>query len=324
MVPGIEAVGEVLQDPAGQFRVGQRVATAMGGMQFSRNGSYAEEVTVLRSNVVALPDSELSWEELAALPQAYLTVWGALDRSLAIQPGQTLLVRGATSSVGLAALTYAKARGLRVLASTRSAEHTARLRQLGADQVFIDDGELCASILAAAPEGVDAALEVVGAPTLRDSVRCLRPFGSVCVIGLLGGPPLLEQFQLMQDLPGATRLSFFPSGLLEARTWTWASRHWAGWCGNGPPAACPLCSPPPSTSTTCPAPTASWRPIARSASSSSVSRGEPTMLRIPLARLALPFLFASPRRSRRTPPQRPRIPTSRLPSPGSWNAMNRH
>ncbi|MEN1480384.1 zinc-binding dehydrogenase, partial [Pseudomonas aeruginosa] len=98
-----------------------------------------------------------------------------------------------TSSVGLAALTYAKARGLRVLASTRSAEHTARLRQLGADQVFIDDGELCASILAAAPEGVDAALEVVGAPTLRDSVRCLRPFGSVCVIGLLGGPPLLEQ-----------------------------------------------------------------------------------------------------------------------------------
>ncbi|MEX1903176.1 zinc-binding alcohol dehydrogenase family protein [Pseudomonas aeruginosa] len=214
VVPGIEAVGEVLQDPAGQFRVGQRVATAMGGMQFSRNGSYAEEVTVLRSNVVALPDSELSWEELAALPQAYLTVWGALDRSLAIQPGQTLLVRGATSSVGLAALTYAKARGLRVLASTRSAEHTARLRQLGADQVFIDDGELCASILAAAPEGVDAALEVVGAPTLRDSVRCLRPFGSVCVIGLLGGPPLLEQFQLMQDLPGATRLSFFPSGLL--------------------------------------------------------------------------------------------------------------
>ncbi|MBN0162039.1 zinc-binding dehydrogenase, partial [Pseudomonas aeruginosa] len=95
------------------------------------------------------------------------TVWGALDRSLAIQPGQTLLVRGDTSSVGLAALTYTKARGLRVLASTRSAEHTARLRQLGADQVFIDDGELCASILAAAPEGVDAALEVVGAPTLR-------------------------------------------------------------------------------------------------------------------------------------------------------------
>ncbi|MED8006049.1 alcohol dehydrogenase, partial [Pseudomonas aeruginosa] len=82
-------MGEVLQDPAGQFGVGQRVGTAMGGMQFSRNGSYAEEVTVLRSNVVALPDSELSWEELAALPQAYLTVWGALDRNLAMQPGET-------------------------------------------------------------------------------------------------------------------------------------------------------------------------------------------------------------------------------------------
>ncbi|VTL99982.1 zinc-containing alcohol dehydrogenase superfamily protein [Pseudomonas aeruginosa] len=290
VVPGIEAVGEVLLDPSGRFRVGQRVATAMGGLQFSRNGSYAEEVTVLRSNVLALPDTYLSWEELAALPQAYLTIWGALDRSLAIQPGQTLLVRGATSSVGLAALTYAKARGLRVLASTRSAENTERLRQLGADLVFVDNGELSASILAALPEGVDAALEVVGAPTLRDSVRSLRPFGSVCVIGLLGGPPSLERFQLMQDLPGAARLSFFPSDLLGGAYLDLGDSP-LGWVVQE------LASGrlPSLLSATfdfddLPAPTASWRPIAPSASSWSASRGEPTMLHIPLARLALPFL----------------------------------
>lgn len=209
-VPGIEAVGEVIHDPAGVFRTGQRVATAMGGMQFSRNGSYAEQVTVLRSNVLALDDTSLSWEELAALPEAYLTIWGALDRSLAIQSGQTLLVRGATSSVGLAAVTYAKARGLKVIATTRSPANTGRLREMGADEVVVDSGEIAAAV----HQIVDAALEVVGAATLRDTIKTLRPFGAVNVIGLLGGPPALEQFHLMQDLPAATRLSFFPSGLL--------------------------------------------------------------------------------------------------------------
>lgn len=214
VVPGIEAVGEVIRDPAGRFRTGQRVATAMGGLQFSRNGSYAEQVTVLRQNVVSLDHSDLPWDELAALPEAYLTVWGALDRSLAIQAGQTLLVRGATSSVGLAAVTYATARGLRVIATTRSPANRQRLQHIGADEVVIDTGEIAGQIREIVPTGVDAVLEVVGAATLRDSIKAVRPFGGVSVIGLLGGPPLLEQFQLMQDLPGAVRLNFFPSGLL--------------------------------------------------------------------------------------------------------------
>jgi NADPH:quinone reductase-like Zn-dependent oxidoreductase len=213
-VPGIEAVGEVIHDPAGAFRTGQRVATAMGGMQFGRNGSYAEQLTVLRSNVVALDGSALSWAELAALPEAYLTVWGALDKSLAIQPGQTLLVRGATSSVGLAAIAYAKARGLKVIATTRSQANTARLREMGADHVVVDQGGSAASVREIVPAGVDAALEIVGASTLRDTIKTLRPFGAVTVIGLLGGPPVLDQINLMQELPGATRLSFFTSGLV--------------------------------------------------------------------------------------------------------------
>jgi NADPH:quinone reductase-like Zn-dependent oxidoreductase len=214
VVPGIEAVGEIAHDPAGVFHTGQRVATAMGGLQFSRNGSYAELVTVLRQNVVSLDDNDLPWDELAALPEAYLTVWGALDRSLAIQTGQTLLVRGATSSVGLAAVTYAKARGLRVIATTRSPANWQRLQQMGADDVVIDTGEIAGLVREIVPTGVDAVLEVVGAATVRDSIRAVRPFGGVSVIGLLGGPPLLEHFQLMQDLPGAVRLNFFPSGLL--------------------------------------------------------------------------------------------------------------
>lgn len=214
VVPGIEAVGEVICDPAGVFRTGQRVATAMGGMQFSRNGSYAEQVTVLRQNVISLDDTDLAWEELAALPEAYLTVWGALDRSLAIQTGQTLLIRGATSSVGLAAVAYAKARGLHVIASTRSITNHQRLVQIGADEVVVDSGEIATQVREIVPSGVDAVLEVVGASTLRDSIKAARPFGGVSVIGLLGGPPVLENFHLMQDLPGAARLNFFGSGLL--------------------------------------------------------------------------------------------------------------
>jgi len=214
VVPGIEAVGEVIHDPAGVFRTGQRVATAMGGMQFSRYGSYAEQVTVLRSNVIPLDGSMLSWEELAALPEAYLTIWGALDKSLAIRAGQALLVRGATSSVGLAAVTYAKARGLKVIATTRSAANSARLQSMGAGDFVVDNGEIADDVRKIVPAGVDAALEVVGATTLRDTVKALCSFGGVSVIGLLGGPPVLEQFHLMQDLPGAVRLNFFPSGLL--------------------------------------------------------------------------------------------------------------
>ncbi|KOR21457.1 zinc-binding alcohol dehydrogenase family protein [Burkholderia cenocepacia] len=212
-VPGIEAVGEIVEDASGTFRVGQRVATAMGGLQFTRHGSYAEEVTVLRSNVIDLDGTTLSWEELAALPQAYLTIWGALHRSLGIEAGQTLLVRGATSTVGLAAVTYAKAAGLHVVATTRSAKNEERLFRAGADKVVVDSGTIADDVQRLYPEGIDAALEIVGASTLRDTAKTLRPFGAVTVIGLLGGPPVLEQFNLMADLPPAVRLSFFPSQL---------------------------------------------------------------------------------------------------------------
>ena len=214
VVPGIEAVGEVIEDPAGVLRMGQRVATAMGGLQFARNGSYAEEVTVLRSNVVDLKGVTLAWDELAALPESYLTVWGALGRLIDRAPQQTLLVRGATSSVGQAGVAYAKALGLTVIATTRSADNAARLKAIGADAVVIDTGAIASEVRAAVPQGVDLALEVVGASTVRDTLKALRPFGHAVVIGLLGGAPVLESLDLMNELPQATRLSFFGSGIL--------------------------------------------------------------------------------------------------------------
>ena len=212
-IPGIEAVGEVVKDNSGKFRTGQKVITAMGGFMLARHGSYAEYVVAPVSNVLAL-ETQLPWEELAALPQAYLTIWGALDKNLVIQKGQTLLVRGGTSSVGLAAITYAKAKGLRVVATTRKEENRELLLRYGADEVIIDDGNVAEKVHSLFPDGVDCALEIIGGPTVKDTLKAVKPWGRVCVIGLLGGAPVLENFGLMSDLPNTVQLSFFASGLL--------------------------------------------------------------------------------------------------------------
>lgn len=210
---GIEAVGEIVEDLSGQFKIGQKAATAMGGLMFSRHGGYAEYITVNAHNVVAI-DSDLSYEQLAALPEAYLTVWGALDKNLQIKEGQTLLVRGATSSVGLAAIAYAKYRGLTVLATTRNAQSTDRLQSIGADHVLIDDGNIHDKLKAIVPMGVCNAIEIVGVNTVKDTLKAVRPWGQVVVVGLLSGPPVLNSFNLMVDLPNTVKLSFFSSGIL--------------------------------------------------------------------------------------------------------------
>lgn len=212
-IPGIEAVGEVVADPSGTFKLGQKVITVMGGMMFSRDGSYAEFTTVELSQVLAI-DSDIDFIKLAALPESYLTIWGALDHNLNIQPGETLLVRGATSAVGLAAVTYAKARGLTVIATTRDEKRRQRLTELGADHVVIDTGEIADEVREIVPGGVDKLLEVVGAATVKDSLKTVRHWGEVVVIGLLGGGLVIEQFGLMSDLPNTVKLSFFSSGLL--------------------------------------------------------------------------------------------------------------
>ncbi len=212
-IPGIEAAGEVMDDSSSHFRKGQRVVTAMGGLMMARHGSYAEYVVAPISHVLAI-DADMAWAELASLPMAYLTAWGALDKNLRIEAGQTLLIRGATSSVGLAALSYAKARGLTVIATTRSANKVDRLKTFGADHVLIDHGELSEQVRSLVRDGVDMALEIVGASTLRDTLKTLRHWGEVAVIGLLGGPPVIENFNLMADLPNTVKLSFFSSSLL--------------------------------------------------------------------------------------------------------------
>jgi NADPH:quinone reductase-like Zn-dependent oxidoreductase len=135
------------------------------------------------------------------------TAYGALTVGLDVQPGQTLLIRGGTSSVGLTAAILAKRRGLTVLATTRSAGKAGALREAGADQVVVDHGAIAARVRELVPGGVDATLELVGTPTLRDSLEATRIHGVVCAAGYLSNQWIVPDFYPSGFLPSGVRLS---------------------------------------------------------------------------------------------------------------------
>src|SRR6476660_4555178 len=112
-VSGIECVGLIKSCPGGEFAIGTKVAALMGGLGRTINGSYAEFTRAPVSNVAAI-ESDLSWADLGAIPESYATAWTCLFRNLEVAPGQTLVVRGATSSFGQAALNMAVSLGCAV------------------------------------------------------------------------------------------------------------------------------------------------------------------------------------------------------------------
>ncbi|RUP33686.1 MAG: alcohol dehydrogenase [Mycolicibacterium sp.] len=128
-VSGIECVGIVDACPGGEFPVGAKVAALMGGLGRTINGSYAE-YTRVRAENVALVETDLPWDQLAALPETYATAWTCLFRNLNIVAGQTLVIRGATSSFGQAAVKLAVDAGAHVIATTRNRERFGLLEGL--------------------------------------------------------------------------------------------------------------------------------------------------------------------------------------------------
>jgi NADPH:quinone reductase len=209
-VSGIEAAGTVVHDPAGALGEGTSVVTIMGGLGRTRNGSYAEYVAAPSANVATIHTS-LSWTDLAAIPESYATAWSALHGNLELQPGHALLVRGATSALGQAAVNIAADLGATVIATTRRQDRAGLLRSLGAGQVVIDDGQVAAAVRALAPGGADRVLDLVGNSALRDSLKAVRVNGRLCQAGFLAGLGPVDQFLPIADMPSGVQFSFFGS-----------------------------------------------------------------------------------------------------------------
>jgi NADPH:quinone reductase len=199
-VSGIECVGIVDSCPGGEFPVGAKVAALMGGLGRTINGSYAQYTRVRAANV-ALIESELPWSQLAALPETYATAWTCLFRNLKVSARQTVVIRGATSSFGQAAVKMAVAAGARVIATARSRERFGMLEAFGAGRVELESGALAAQI----PEAkhIDAVLDLVGNSTILDSLDMLRRDGTACLAGWLGGLDPIGDFNRCCACPAA-------------------------------------------------------------------------------------------------------------------------
>lgn len=213
-VLGIECVGEVADDPSGEFQSGQMVAAFMGGMGRDFNGSYAE-YALLPKLLLSSFESQLSWEQLGAMPEMFQTVYGSLHLSLKIQEGETILIRGGTSSIGMLATQLAKNSGLTVFATTRNPDKKEMLLKNRADQVLIEDGNLSAQIKAIFPAGVNKVLEMVGTSTLKDSLNCVAPGGIVCMTGMLAEQWSFKEFAPMDCIPATVALTVYDSGQIR-------------------------------------------------------------------------------------------------------------
>ncbi len=162
-------------------------------------GTIAEKVIVPRRNLVPKP-AQLSWEEAACLPTAWLTAYRMLFTRAGISPGATILVQGAGGGVATALISLGRAAGMRVWATSRDEAKRARALDLGADQVFESGARM--------PERVDAVFETVGKATWSHSVKALKPGGTIVISGATTGdaPPaeLTRIFFLQLSVVGST------------------------------------------------------------------------------------------------------------------------
>ena len=219
---GLEVAGEVVT-AAGRWREGDRVCALLGG------GGYAEYACVDARHALPLPDG-LDFVAAAALPETVFTVYANVFEHGALQAGETLLVHGATSGIGVTAIQMAKAAGASVIATARGADKAAHARSLRAD-LAVDTTCEDFGALAKAHGGVDVALDMVGGPYFTATFDALKAGGRIVYIAALGGATLeVPVRQLMTKRATITGSTLRPRGAdekarlaveVERMVWPW-------------------------------------------------------------------------------------------------------
>jgi len=209
IIPGIECVGEIMDPSDSDFRKGERVVALMGGMGRSFNGSYAE-YSLLPISHVFTANTKLEWIKMAAVPETFFTAFGSLFECLQINEKDILLVHGATSALGLAAIQLAKAIGCIVIGTTRKKERLEFLKKVGVDYAVLDDVKLLDQIHDIFPQGITKVLELVGMTVIPTISKLIKKHGIICSTGQLGGNSG-PGFDVIKNIPNGVYLSSFYS-----------------------------------------------------------------------------------------------------------------
>ena len=219
---GLEVAGEVIEG-AGRWKAGDKVCALLGG------GGYAELAVCDARHALPIP-AGLSLVEAAALPETVFTVYANVFEGGALKAGETLLLHGATSGIGVAAIQMAKAAGATVIATARGAAKAEQALKLGAD-IAVDASAEDFGAAAKAAGGVDVVLDMVGAPYFAGNLAALKIGGRIVYIAAQGGGTLeLPIGAMMQKRAVITGSTLRPrnadekarlAGEVERVVWPW-------------------------------------------------------------------------------------------------------
>jgi len=182
-IPGLEIAGEVdaLGPGVERLAIGDRVFGLVGG------GGYAEAI-VAHERALAVIPANLSFEEAAAVPEAFITAHDAIVGQAGLAGGESLLVHAVGSGVGTAAVQLGRALGAFVIGTARTPDKLERARALGLDAGIVPEGESFATAVKRAdPAGAAVVLELVGGKYVDEDLRAVRTLGRIVLVGLLAG-----------------------------------------------------------------------------------------------------------------------------------------
>lgn len=204
---GIECVGHIVESLSPKFEAGQLVISIMGDMGRKFNGSYAEYVLIPDEQIYSI-STNLNKEALITLPETYYTAFGAY-KNLQIKNSDSVLVRGATSGVGVAFAKLLKAKypNIRLVGSSRKLEKKKQLLEVGYDDIVLDNNGILET-----QESFNKIEELIGPRTIKNSILHLKEYGIICSNGQLGGQWNLENFDPIMELKNNIYLTTFYSG----------------------------------------------------------------------------------------------------------------